>query len=126
MGLVDEFAAWLRRWFSEEEVEAMVVKSWTIDEGARLRGNVIMNLEELMHLAASFIAEKVLGCRFIKIVAKCSEVFILDVDTRTVMAAAQYPHLLVDPGLLEAFLEDMLKQAEEAKDFYMSVRSLVC
>lgn len=125
MTVVDEFRAWLRQWFSEEEVEAMVDGRWPVDDGVRLRGNLVMNVEEFLTLAATFAAGKALGNRPLKTVVKYVEVYALDMDTRTVVIASAYRLPMVAATYLEGFLKDMVKQAEEARDGYMSVRAIV-
>lgn len=125
--LVEEFAGWLRRWFSEEEVEAIVGGAWKVEEGAALNGKPIMNIEEFLQLAATFAVERALGrSSGVRVLARCNEVCAFDVETRTVLIAAAYRGAAVSAGSLEGFLRSMVEQAEEGRDHYMSVRSVVC
>lgn len=126
--LVEEFANWLRQWFSEDEVKAMVGENWKVEDGVRLRGSRMMNIEEFLQLAATFAVEKALGgsgCE-VKILARYNEVCALHIKTRTVMIAAAYRHAAVSANSLESFLNDVVRQTEESRDFYMGVRSVVC
>lgn len=125
--ILDDFAAWLRQWFSAEEVATMLEKDWGVKEGVELRGARIMNIEEFLHLAASFIAERALGKRGsrLKVVANYDEVYVLDIETRTVVVAAAYQYFSVTPNRLNSFLQEMARQAEEARDHYMSLRGLI-
>lgn len=125
MGVLEEFRSWLRQWFSPEEVSAMTETRWVAEEGVQLRGRAVMNVEEFLWLAASFAAGKVLGERRVKVVPKLNEDYVLDLETRTVVAASALRNGYVDPRALEALLEDMVRQAEEARDHYMSLRALV-
>ncbi|MEM2045453.1 MAG: hypothetical protein QXE23_08960 [Nitrososphaerota archaeon] len=126
--LVEEFAGWLRRWFSEDEVKAMVGESWRIEDGVKLRGSCIMNIEEFLQLAATFAVERALGGsgREVKILAKYNEVCAIHVGTRTVLIASAYRGAAVSTSALNEFLQEIVEQAEEGRDFYMSVRSVVC
>ncbi|MBS7646686.1 hypothetical protein KEJ24_02455 [Candidatus Bathyarchaeota archaeon] len=126
MALVEEFALWLKRWFSDGEIRSML-GDWTVMGGVKFMGRCIMNIEEFLQLAASFAAEKALGKRGleVKVVAKYNEVYAFDSKTRTLLIAATYRSDIVSAALIDGFLSDMVRQAEEARDLYMSVRCLV-
>lgn len=124
--LVEEFANWLRRWFSEDEVKAIVGGSWKVEDGATLNGKGVMNIEEFLQLAATFVVERALGkSSGVKVLAKYNEVCVFHIKTRTVMIATAYRGA-VSANSLESLLNDMVRQAEESRDFYMGVRSAVC
>lgn len=125
--LVEEFAGWLRRWFSEDEVKAIVGGSWKVEDGAALDGKPIMNVEEFLQLAATFAVERALGrVSGVRVLARHSEVYAFDVETRTVLIASAYRGSTVSASSLEGFLRSVVEQAEEGRDFYMSVRSVAC
>ena len=124
MGILEEFAAWLRKWFSAEEVEDMLAKPWRVSEGVSWRVDEdvkAMNIEEFLILAASFTVERALGRRGVEYVADLTRVYAFDVETRTVVIAASFKEQTIEPKALEAFLSELEKQAEEAKE-YMALR----
>lgn len=127
MHLVDEFTLWLKRWFSEDEAKAIVGGSWKVEDGVTLNEKLIMNIEEFLQLAATFAVERALGrSSGVKVLAKYNEVCAFDIKTRTVLIAAAYRHAAVSANKFESLLNDMVRQAEESRDFYMGLRSVVC
>jgi len=126
MGRLEEFATWLRKWFSAEEVEDMLAKPWRVSEGVSWQvgeGIKAMNVEEFLILAASFAVERSLGRRGVEYVADLTRVYAFDVETRTVVIAASFKEQTVEPKALEAFLSELERQVEEAKE-YMALRVL--
>lgn len=125
MKLLEEFSKWLRQWYREEEVAAMLEKPWSIEEGVNVGGRFFMGIEEFFWHAATFVVERTLRNRGrIQYVVRLNEVYAFDIETRTVLIAARYKNSHVEPKGLNAFLEDMERQARDGEGT-MSIRKVV-
>jgi hypothetical protein len=124
VGLVDEFACWLKQWYSDEEVEAMLDRPWQVEEGVKLRGKVMMGIEEFLRLAAVFAVDKALNVSGVDYIVKLVEVCAFHVQTRTLVAFTWYRPPNVNRNGLERFLNGLVDQAKAAGEI-MALRRLV-
>lgn len=125
MSILQEFREWLHQWFRRDEVEAMTERPWGTAEGVKIGGRIMMNIEEFLQLAAAFLIEREgLSSLEVQAVANGSDLYIFDLETRTVLAAAAYQESVVEPAALERFLAKAASEIEESKPV-MAVRALV-
>jgi len=122
MDATGEFARWLRQWFSQEEVEAILGSPWPVREGAKLRGNVIMGIEEFLQLAASFAVERTLNVK-VECVVDLDKVYAFHMPTRTLVVAARFGRDAVEPRGLEAFLAELEAEARASASL-MALRAV--
>lgn len=123
MERVDKFAEWLRQWYSQDEVEAMLFRPWLVREGVKLREATIMGIEEFLHLAASFMASHTLNTS-VECVVDAGRAYVLHPPTKTVVAIASFGHSVVEQDKLEQFLAEIEAEALEANGL-MALRAVV-
>lgn len=128
--LLREFAKWLRKsGYDPETVKQLLYREWDGAYPEALLGDdIIVDIENFLHDMAYFAVQKVFGDiahgdqRFrMEIVPygdyeNCSSVYVLEMNTGTVLASLEEKTWHFNPELLEEDLKDLIEQLEKAKE----------
>lgn len=133
--ILKEFERWLvgKKYYGEEEAKDLLYKEW---DGAfpNPSDDLILDIEKFLHAMAEFAVEKVFGenacwkispLNFIIVplgsYEDASQVFIIEKNTRTLVASLYRKTWHFDPETIEGDIKDLIEQAEETKNL-LSVR----
>ncbi len=132
-GLLNEFAKWLKkRGYDQSSIRALLFKEWDGAYPQELLGDdIIRDIENFLYDMAQFAVERVFGSSstlFFSIVPlgdyeTASEVFVLEMKTKTVLANLVEKTWRFNPDVIEECIEDLIEQLEESKKL-LSVRTL--
>lgn len=127
---LQEFAKWLldNECYSVEDIETLLCKPWDGAYPGRLSGDdILVDIENFLYYMAQFAVEKIYGENYwnsqhsITIVPEpsyddCSYVYVLELETRTVLAFVGSKTWYYCTHALEGNLEYIAKQLEESKN----------
>jgi len=133
-----EFAGWLHKneYYDDETIEVLLCKPW---DGAYpttiLSDDILKDISSFLYHMAEFAVEKVYGENYnsgrilIQIVAEpdyedLSYVFVLELQTKTVLAVGCEITWDFDPDVLEKGLKSLIEQLERSKTL-LAVRMIV-
>jgi hypothetical protein len=128
--LLAEFASWLKkeREYDSETIEELLYEPWDGAYPEALLGDdIIVDIENFLHDMAMFAVEKVFGekidfdRRFLVLIIPygsyedCSNVYVLEMKTKTVMASLEEKTWHFNPQVIEEDLKDLVDQLEKSK-----------
>jgi len=127
--LLDEFAGWLKGiGYSPKKVEKLLYEPWgDAYPETLLSDDIIIDIEDFLCAMAMFAVEKAfrekIGCGArlrVEVVPHgsyedCSSVYVLEMETKTVMAVLEEKTWHFNPETIEEDLKDLVDQLEKSK-----------